>query len=851
MDDHNNHLMSTHHLPHPSSPRETLICRSCRISLESERPRAMCPFCGAFYSENAENDYNMRSRSLQIDEGLESNDNLRLPRIRPNLFRFNGFGPFLTDSIGLIHSYLASLLVRSPESESNIYLHLPPITRATIVDDHSAMRRSFIHPESPSTFDHLHRHRGSSISSSTVKSINDSESVDDNKSYSDLPREYSSMYPSPDYPKRYLNLDQFRSLVHEAHEEGDYTKLHDLYKTSFSSFVEINALFKKSQSDEEVKLHDPELQMNLVYAMFDELDNLPSFIVKSVLKGVVNSINNYQRLKPKDETRAIYMIVQLPTFSFQFSYPVFAHLLKKTVNLQGGDHQLLVHWFSRSEPEKLRKLVKRVLQFITIREFPPSNGQGLPAPGKCRWWIPCAARFLDLLNSANNKVTPNLIPYTEFYNSALDHINLMSEFNRWQNPSKHNKFSYCQYPFLLSIVAKKTILQRDSEQQMIINARKSLLNRAIYQQAPDMDVFFLNLNIRRSSLVSDSLHEIARKQIDLKKKLKVTFVGEPGLDMGGLTKEWFLLLIRQIFSEDYGMFVYHSKARCYWFSTASNGNLKEYNLIGVLMGLGVYNSIILDLHFPQACYKKLLNPPVAPKDVCKNKVGVCKFTLDHFAEVMPDVAVGLKELLAYEGNVEEDFCMTFQVSVEEFGQVQTHVLKPGGEDIPVTNRNREEYVQLYMDLILNKAIYQPFEAFYLGFHSVCTSNTILLLRPEEVEVLVCGSPTIDMDELRKVTIYDGFHEDEPIIKEFWSIIKSFSLELQRQFLRFVSGSDRVPVGGMSEMIFKISATDYNTDMLPTSHTCFNQLVLPRYKDKSTIREKLVIAISNAEGFGLE
>lgn len=46
--------------------------------------------------------------------------------------------------------------------------------------------------------------------------------------------------------------------------------------------------------------------------------------------------------------------------------------------------------------------------------------------------------------------------------------------------------------------------------------------------------------------------QISRKQMDLKKKLKVTFHGEPGLDMGGLTKEWFSLLIRQIFHEDYG-----------------------------------------------------------------------------------------------------------------------------------------------------------------------------------------------------------------------------------------------------------------------------------------------------------
>lgn len=159
--------------------------------------------------------------------------------------------------------------------------------------------------------------------------------------------------------------------------------------------------------------------------------------------------------------------------------------------------------------------------------------------------------------------------------------------------------------------------------------------------------------------------------------------------MGGLTKEWFLLLIKQIFSSDYGMFVYHNQARCYWFSTAQLGNLREYNLIGVLMGLAVYNSIILDLNFPTACYKKLLSPPVVPSNMDSSNVGNCKFTLEDLSEVMPDVVVGLRELLSYEGNVEEDFLMHFEASVEEFGEVKTHVLKEGGEHVAVTNENRQ------------------------------------------------------------------------------------------------------------------------------------------------------------------
>ncbi|GFY77850.1 probable E3 ubiquitin-protein ligase HECTD2 [Trichonephila inaurata madagascariensis] len=643
---------------------------------------------------------------------------------------------------------------------------------------------------------------------------------------------------------------------------------------------------------EGAKADDPELRMDFLFEAYDNLaDTFVCYIDELVLLSAFvrdeSSAQSHDRSRPRHQrqTQSQRRNESLICFVAQplVQQPVVVHricspLSKDHCSQQRRPptaHQLVRKFISMklieenefptpstmanddlrmkrgTDPERLRQLVKRILQFITIREFPPANGHKLPSISKSRWWIPSATRLLALINTANSRNSPNLIPYTEFYNSALDHINLMAEYYRWQNPTKNHKFSYCQYPFILSIVAKKMILQRDSEQQMILNARRSLMSRALHQQAPDIDVFFLNLNVRRSHLVSDSLNEIARKQSDLKKKLKVTFVGEPGLDMGGLTKEWFLLLIKQIFDPDYGMFVYHNKSRCYWFSTTQAGNLREYNLIGVLMGLAVYNSIILDLHFPTACYKKLLSPPVVPQNLQHANVGVWKFGIDDLAEVMPDVAVGLRELLSYEGNVEEDFCMNFQVSVEEFGGVKTHVLKTEGENIPVTNENRQEYVQLYTELILNKAIYQPFKAFYLGFHSVCASNALIMLRPEEVEMLVCGCPTLDMDELRKVTVYDGFHEEEPIIKEFWEILKSYSSDLQKQFLRFTTGSDRVPVGGMGEMTFKISALNHNTDMLPISHTCFNQLVLPRYKNRDILREKLTIAISNAEGFGLE
>ena len=242
--------------------------------------------------------------------------------------------------------------------------------------------------------------------------------------------------------------------------------------------------------------------------------------------------------------------------------------------------------------------------------------------------------------------------------------------------------------------------------------------------------------------------------------------------MGGLTKEWFQLLVKQIFEPDYGMFVYHPHSRCYWFSVSDatkQANLREYNLIGVLMGLAVYNSIILDLHFPSICYRKLLTPPVVPANE-NTLVGVVNNpSLEDLGEIMPDVAQSLQEILDYKGDLEEDLLLNFEVSIEEYGRVTTKELVPNGSELPVNQANRKEFVKLYLEWLLNSSIDERFRAFYLGFHSVCASNALIMLRPEEVEQLVCGCPTLDLAELRKVTFYDGYKQDDKTIQHFWQV----------------------------------------------------------------------------------
>ncbi|XP_028845805.1 probable E3 ubiquitin-protein ligase HECTD2 isoform X2 [Denticeps clupeoides] len=666
-----------------------------------------------------------------------------------------------------------------------------------------------------------------------------------------LPPEVKAPFPSePIIPIRTKTVRQFQEDVEKATASGEWKDVREFYLITFDSFLELNAAFKREANSPFNTTEDSGLNSKFISAVYDALLHTPQDIQKSVLKGIINSLlREWKGPRTKDDLRAYFILLQNPQYSSTATYVIYAHLLRQIASLSEADHHFLVHWLKKLSQRRFRQLVERLLQFISTRLF-PAVPEDLPPSSKCLWWIPSATKVLGFLNAANSISSPPILSYTDFYNITLDHIDIMGEYRTWQYHGNSSKFSFCQFPFILSAAVKKAIIQKDSEQQMISIARQSLVDKVSRRQRVDMNLLFLNIRVRRTQLLSDSLDELSRKKAELKKKLRVTFVGEAGLDMGGLTKEWFLLLVRQIFQMDYGMFMYLKESNCHWFSSWKCDNLSEFRLVGTLMGLAVYNSIALDIHFPPCCYKKLLTPPIMPCDQ-NTLVGMATLTLDDLQQVMPDLAHGLQELLSYDGDVEEDFYLAFQVFQEELGVVKSYNLKPGGDKIPVTKVNRREYVQLYVDFLLNKSIYKQFAAFYYGFHSVCASDALLLLRPEEVEVLVCGSLDLDMSALQREVQYEGYCRTDATIRYFWEVVLAFPMELQRKLLHFATGSDRIPVGGMAHLNFKISKIDVSTDWLPISHTCFNQICLPPYKSRKELKNKLTIAISNAEGFGLE
>uniref|UniRef100_A0A3Q0RS83 HECT-type E3 ubiquitin transferase n=1 Tax=Amphilophus citrinellus TaxID=61819 RepID=A0A3Q0RS83_AMPCI len=374
-----------------------------------------------------------------------------------------------------------------------------------------------------------------------------------------LPPEVKAPFPSdPIIPLRTKTTKEFQEDVERAVQSGDWREVREFYLTTFDSFIEVNAAFKREANGLFNTTEDSGVNTKFVNAVYDALLNTPQDIQKSVLKGIINSLlREWKGPRTKDDLRAYFILVQV-----RFKPP------------QTDTWNVL-------STRRFRQLAERLLQFISTRLFPAEPDE-LPPLSKCSWWIPSATKVLSLFNAANSVSSPPIMPFTDFYNITLEHIDFMEDYRTWQNYGNSNRFSFCQFPFILSTVVKKAIIQKDSEQQMISQARQSLVSKVSRRQRVDMNLLFLNIKVRRAQLLSDSLDELTRKRCDLKKKLRVTFVGEAGLDMGGLTKEWFLLLVRQIFHTDYGMFTYMKDSRCHWFSSWKCDNYSEFQLVGTV-----------------------------------------------------------------------------------------------------------------------------------------------------------------------------------------------------------------------------------------------------------------------------
>ncbi|KAJ9117613.1 hypothetical protein QFC22_004463 [Naganishia vaughanmartiniae] len=354
----------------------------------------------------------------------------------------------------------------------------------------------------------------------------------------------------------------------------------------------------------------------------------------------------------------------------------------------------------------------------------------------------------------------------------------------------------------------------------------------------------INLNVRRQDVFNDSYRVLAGKSGETIKygKLNVKFHGEEGVDAGGVTREWYTVLAQSIFNPGYCLFepcaadqlTYQPSQR----SWVNPEHIGFFRFIGKMIGKAIYDGRLLDAYFSRAFYKQILGRKVDIRDL---------------ESVDPEYHKSLMWML--ENDITGIIDLDFSLEVEEFGAKKVIDLKENGSQIPVTEENKQEYVNLVVEHRLESAIKDQIKAILDGFYEIIPRNLISIFDPDQLELLISGVSVIDVDELKNATHLHGWKNGDPEISWFWRALRSFSQEERARFLMFVTSSSRVPLGGFSQLQgssgtqpFQIHKL-YRHDVLPSSATCFNELLLPSYSSYEELRAKLLTAITETAGFG--
>ncbi|GAA5942817.1 hypothetical protein JCM10213_002959 [Rhodosporidiobolus nylandii] len=352
----------------------------------------------------------------------------------------------------------------------------------------------------------------------------------------------------------------------------------------------------------------------------------------------------------------------------------------------------------------------------------------------------------------------------------------------------------------------------------------------------------INLNVRRAHVFEDSYHVFLRRNgEDIKHgKLNVKFYDEEGVDAGGVTREWFSVLARQMFNPGYALFQPQAADSLVYQPNKSSGineeHLGYFRFVGRIIGKAIHDQRILEAYFSRAVYKHMLGKPVDHKDL---------------ESIDPEYYKSLVWML--DNDIEGIIDLTFSTERDEFGVVVIDDLIPDGRNIPVTNENKHDYVRRIADQRLHTEIKDQMDAMLKGLYEIVPKDILQIFSERELELLISGLPEVDVDEYLV-----GYSPSDPVIGYFWRAVRSFSHEERAKLLQFVTGSSRVPLEGFGSLQGMSGVTRFNihkaggSNSLPTAHTCFNQLDLPGYDSYEQFVKMLRVAFTEGlTGFAFQ
>jgi len=364
----------------------------------------------------------------------------------------------------------------------------------------------------------------------------------------------------------------------------------------------------------------------------------------------------------------------------------------------------------------------------------------------------------------------------------------------------------------------------------------------------------MRIEVRRDYIRIDSIRAImSLSRNQLRQRWQIVYRGEAGLDAGGLTRDWFLQVTKAMFDPDMGLWqTSETNQMCLQINPASgviaDDHLLCFRFIGRIMGKAMFEGELVKGHMVNHLYKHLLGWPVMfndLKDIDDEYYSNLKKTIDMGSDV-------------------EYIGADFTTAEEFLGSIETVDLVPNGADIDVTEDNLPEYIEACLKYRLLGRYQAQLNALILGFYDVLPEPLLTIFDFQELEMLMCGFETIEMDDWITNTVYTGqFREEKSnhqVCVWFWEVVSEYDEEMKARLLQFVTGTSGVPSTGFGSLqgyagairLFTIMGVGIETCVYPKSHTCFNRIDLPIYETRDDLEEKLKIAVTMCStGFEIE
>ena len=371
---------------------------------------------------------------------------------------------------------------------------------------------------------------------------------------------------------------------------------------------------------------------------------------------------------------------------------------------------------------------------------------------------------------------------------------------------------------------------------------------------------YARLDIRRDRLLEDSVQQLlALEPTQLRRWMRVQFSDEPGIDVGGLEREWFALACAAILDSDVGVFSAASDgglrfdaAACLPPDVGGHPRAQElYEFFGRFIGKALLERVPLDARLASPIYAQLLGRSVA---------------FDDLACLDADLHKNLGWLLAQKEGV-SSLGLDFTVAVSKRGPVGDEAvvireLVEDGKDVPVTEANVHRYVQL----LWRHHVLSEDATWYLarGLYAVLPPDLLSVFDAHELELLLCGAEEVDVDDWMKHTEYAGEYRRRgaahPVIRWWWRAVRALEPHERAKLLQFCTGSARVPCHGFRGLQrndgrfqrFCVQSLPRTALRFPRAHTCFNRVDLPFYASYAELAVGLrVVLAMEATGFTMD